>query len=183
MKLYYSLLLISGMFFVNVTMAQMTPSAETVMQKTYQQANSSNKKVLLIFHASWCGWCHKMDSSLNDPGCKKYFDKNFVTQHLTVMESKGKENLQNPGALELMNQYNGKDQGLPYWVILDKDGNMLFDSQVRKVQPDGTVKGGNMGCPASTEEVKAFIEILKQTTNLGDDELSVISKRFRLNEN
>ena len=171
------------MFSVTSANAQTTASAETVMKKTYTEANRSNKKILLIFHASWCVWCHKMDSSLNDPGCKKYFDKNFVIEHLTVLESKGKENLQNPGALELMNKYNGKDQGLPYWVILDKDGKMLFDSQIRQVQPDGTVKGSNMGCPASAEEVKAFINILRETTKPGDTELSVISKRFRLNEN
>ena len=183
MKLYYSLLLTCLIFSVAAANAQMPAPAETVVKNATQLAQKSNRKVLLIFHASWCGWCHKMDSSLNDPGCKKYFDKNFVIEHLTVMESKGKENLQNPGALELMNKYDGKDQGLPYWVILDKDGKTLFDSQTRKMQPDGTVKGSNMGCPASADEVKVFINILKQTTKLDDTELTAISKRFRLNEN
>ena len=78
------------------------PIANAVLKKAVVDAGNENKKVLLIFHASWCGWCHKMDSSLNDLSCKKFFDENFVITHITVLESKGKENLENPGGLEMM---------------------------------------------------------------------------------
>lgn len=177
-------LLALGFALFSVSMAdaqKATPSADVVMKKAYQAAARSNKKVILIFHASWCGWCHKMDSSLNDASCKKFFDDNFIITHLTVLENKDKKDLENPGAEALMEQYNGKDQGLPYWVVLDKDGKMLFDSQIRKKQSDGTVKGSNIGCPASDEEVKQFINILHQTTPLSIAELAIISKRFKLN--
>jgi thiol-disulfide isomerase/thioredoxin len=153
------------------------------MNEAYQQAKKSDKKILLIFHASWCGWCHKMDSSLNDISCKKYFDDNFVIVHLTVQESKGKEKLENPGAELLLNSYNGKEQGLPYWVILTNDGKLLFDSQIRKTQPDGSLKGSNMGCPAAADEVKAFIEMLREVTKMTDAEVTAVSTRFRKNEN
>ena len=159
------------------------PAANAVLKRAVVDAGNQNKKILLMFHASWCGWCHKMDSSLNDLSCKKFFDDNFVIAHITVMESKGKENLENPGGLEMMQKYNGKDQGLPYWVILDKDYNLLFDSQIRTTQPDGTVKGANIGCPASQKEVDRFIEILKKTTSLTPPQLAIIAKRFRQNEN
>lgn len=167
---------------VSTIYAQKTPAgADEVMKKAYQAAAKSNKKVLLIFHASWCGWCHKMDSSLNDISCKKFFNDNFIITHLTVLESKDKKNLENPGAEVLMEKLNGKEQGLPYWVILDKDGKLLFDSQIRKSQADGTLKGSNVGCPASNEEVKYFINVLRQTTSLTANELAIISKRFLLN--
>ncbi len=163
--------------------AQTTPApANDVLKKAVTEAASQNKKVLLMFHASWCGWCHRMDSSLNDVSCKKLFDDNFVITHITVLESKGKENLENPGGLEMMLKYNGKNQGLPYWIVLDKDQNLLFDSQVRTTQPDGTVKGENVGCPASQKEVDHFISILKKTTRLTAPQLDIIAKRFRLNE-
>ncbi|MEP7256247.1 MAG: thioredoxin family protein [Ferruginibacter sp.] len=158
------------------------PAANGVLKQAIVDAGHQNKKVLLMFHASWCGWCHKMDSSLNDISCKKFFDDNFVIAHITVMESKGKENLENPGGLDLMLKYNGKDQGLPYWVVLDKEAKLLFDSQERTTQPDGTVKGANIGCPASQKEVDRFIEILKKTTSLTAPQLAIIAKRFRLNE-
>ena len=159
------------------------PAANAVLKRAVVDAGNQNKKILLMFHASWCGWCHKMDSSLNDVSSKKFFDDNFVIAHITVLESKGKENLENPGGLEMMEKYNGKDQGLPYWVILDKDYNLLFDSQIRTTQTDGTVKGANIGCPASQKEVDRFIEILKKTTSLTTPQLAIIAKRFRQNEN
>jgi len=163
--------------------AQATPDAAgIILEKAVTEAGAKNKKVLLMFHASWCSWCHKMDNALNDISCKKYFDDNFVITHITVLESKGKENLENPGGLAMMEKFNGKNQGLPYWVILDKNSNLLFDSQVRKTQAGGTIKGENVGCPASQPEVDHFVSILKKTTSLNEAQLATIIKRFRLNE-
>jgi thioredoxin-related protein len=168
---------------INLPAQTTVPSANAVLKKAVVDAGKQNKKVLLMFHASWCGWCHKMDSSLVDVSCKKFFDDNFVITHITVFESKGKEGLDNPGGKELMEKYNGKDQGLPYWIILDKEGNLLFDSQMRTTQADGTIKGENIGCPASQREVDSFIAILKKTTLLTAPQLAIIAKRFRENEN
>lgn len=183
MKLYRSLLLLLLVSFVGNARAQTPENANVLLKKACEQAAKTNKIVLLMFHASWCVWCHKMDSSLNDPSCKKAFDNNFVIEHVTVQESKGKEGLQNPGGEELMEKFNGKNQGLPYWVILDKDGKLLFDSQIRQKQPDGTLKGSNMGCPASADEVKTFINMLREVTKMNDAEIGAIVKRFRMNEN
>ena len=179
------LLFVTFSLFITCSLhAQTTiPTANDILKRAVLDAGDQNKKVLLMFHASWCGWCHKMDSSLNDISGKKFFDDNFVITHVTVLESKGKENLENPGGLEMMLKYNGKDQGLPYWVVLDKNAKLLFDSQERTTQPDGTVKGANIGCPASQKEVDKFIEILKNTTSLTAPQLAIIAKRFRQNEN
>ena len=110
MKLRYVSFVVFLLVSTTQARAQAPLAADVVMNKAYQKAVQTDKKILLIFHASWCGWCHKMDSSLNDATCKKYFDNNFVIEHLTVMESKGKENLENPGALALMNKYDGKNR-------------------------------------------------------------------------
>lgn len=177
------LLVISLFTVVNLYAQAPVPAADAVLKKAVTDAGSQNKKVLLIFHASWCGWCHKMDTSLNDISVKKFFDDNFVITHITVLESKGKERLENPGGKEMMEKYNGKDQGLPYWVVLDKNYKLLFDSQVRTTAADGTVKGSNTGCPASQKEVDHFIEVLKKTTPLNASQLAVIADRFRKNEN
>ena len=156
-------------------------SADEIMKEAYSVAKKENKKVLLIFHASWCGWCHKMDTSLNDPSIKKYFDDNFVIRHMVVFESKGKENLENSGALEMLSTYNGNGDGIPFWLIFDKDETLLFDSRMRSTE-NGVEKLQNTGCPASKEEVDYFIEVLKKTTLLSHDELEKIKMRFRKNE-
>ena len=43
--------------------AQSVPDASTVLKEAYQKAKVEKKNVLLMFHASWCGWCKKMDAS------------------------------------------------------------------------------------------------------------------------
>lgn len=151
-----------------------TPSADEVLKPVYTKAIKENKNVLVIFHASWCGWCRKMDSSLADPSVKHLIDKYFEIAHLTVYESPNKKTLENPGALELLTKHGGAGQGLPYWFVFDKDGNKLADSQYKP--------GENTGCPASEEEVAHWIAVLKKTTLLKEDELEVIRKRFRKNE-
>ena len=150
------------------------PSAEEVLKPVYAQAAKENKNVLLLFHASWCGWCKKMDASLQDEIVKPLIDKGYITAHLTVYESKDKTNLENPGALQFLTKHGGADQGLPYWLVLDKQGNVLADSQYKPNE--------NSGCPANEVEVAYFISVLRKTSSLNEDQLKIIAKRFRMNE-
>lgn len=135
-----------------------------------------------MFHASWCGWCHKMDASLKDASIKKYFDDNFVIEHLTVDEGKDKKHLENPGGEAMKIKYNGKDMGLPFWVILDAKGNLLYDSKMKEKTAEGTVRLVNIGCPASDEEVVAFTDILKKATKLSPAALKQIALVFSKNK-
>ncbi len=166
------------MFVFLLSNAQV-PSADKIMSDAYAAAKKDNKNIILIFHASWCGWCHKMDKSMNDPECKKYFDDNYITVHMTVDESKDKKDQETPGGAEFKTKYLGDGSGLPYWLVFDKDGNLLADSKLRKKDSD---YGENVGCPASEEEVGLLIKILKKTSHLKEDQLKTIEKRFRKNE-
>lgn len=150
------------------------PTADEVLQTAYKQAAKEKKTVLLIFHASWCGWCRKMDQSLNDAAVKPLIDKYYVVTHLTVYETNDKKKDENPGALEFITKKGGADKGLPYWLFLDAKGNTLGNSELPP--------NGNVGCPAAEAEVNYFIELLKKTSKLTDDELKIIAERFRQNE-
>jgi thiol-disulfide isomerase/thioredoxin len=176
--------LLPVLLFLSITpvSAQKAPSsAEEILKEAFTLAKKENKNALVMFHASWCGWCHKMDTSLNDVSVKKFFDDNFVIRHLVVFESKGKENLENPGALEMLTKYEGKDQGIPFWLIFDKAENLLADSRMKETV-NGVAKLQNTGCPATEKEVDYFIGVLKRTTVLADDQLEIIRARFRRNE-
>jgi len=172
--------LIAVLIFIgcNYSFAQ-TASAKTILAGAYKEAKANNKNVLVIFHASWCGWCHKMDSSINDAACKKYFNDNYVITHLTVHESDNKKYLENKGADELLRQYHAFDAGIPFWLIYDKEGNFLASSFIKNA--DG--EESNIGCPASEKEVTAFTTILKKTSSLNDAALAIIGAVFRKNEN
>ncbi len=178
-------LLLSALTFIllfgRIKAQPATVSADEIMKQAYQVAAKENKNVFLMFHASWCGWCHKMDKSMNDPACKKFFDDNFVICHLVVDESKDKKQLENPGADEMRKKYNGDGQGIPFWLIFDKNGNLLADSKARAAG-EGPEQGENTGCPATEKEVEYFISVLDKTSKLSKDQSSVIRKRFRENE-
>ena len=173
MKKYFFLFALSLALSI-IGKAQQVPSADEILKEARAKAAKENKKVMVIFHASWCGWCHKMDTSLNDPSVKNFFDKNYVITHLTIAESPDKKNLENPGAEELNKKWGGENQGIPFWVIMDKDGNILADALM---QPDKSV-----GCPATTEEVAHFIKVLKKTSSISDEQVAAVEKRFRRNE-
>ncbi len=179
-----SLSFVFTLFFSMVAKAQPAPlpeSAETILKNACSQAAKENKNVFIIFHASWCGWCHKMDKSMNDETCKKFFEDNFVIRHLVVDESDDKKNLENPGADELRKKYYGNGQGIPFWLLFDKNGKLLSDSKMR-AEGAGPETGENTGCPASDKEVAYFISVLQKTTKLNPAELEIIRKRFRQNE-
>jgi len=178
-----STLLLTGFLFLSIVGKSQSPEpADAILKEAGSVAAKEKKNVFVLFHASWCGWCHKMDTAMNDNSVKKFFTDNYVIRHLVVYESKGKENLENPGALDLLKKYKGDEKGIPYWLIFDKNGKLLADSKLR---PDGggLESGDNTGCPASEKEVTHFVKVLKETSSLNDDELSVIEKRFRENEN
>ncbi len=153
--------------------AQKVPSTESILSAAYKQAAKENKNVFVIFHASWCGWCKKMDASMNDATTKKYFNDNFITIHLTVQESPANKNLENPGAAEFLKMLKAETAGLPFFVNLSKDGKVLADS---------FVSGGNIGCPASESEVTAFINLLKKTSKINNNGLEIIAARFKQNK-
>jgi thiol-disulfide isomerase/thioredoxin len=178
-----STVLLTGFLFLSIVGKSQSPEpAEAILKEAGSVAAKENKNVFVLFHASWCGWCHKMDTAMNDNSVKRFFTDNYVIRHLVVYESKGKENLENPGALDLLKKYKGDEKGIPYWLIFDKNGKLLADSKFR---PDGggLETGDNTGCPASEKEVAHFVKVLKETSSLKNDELSVIEKRFRENEN
>jgi len=149
------------------------PTAATLLKKAFAKAKKENKKVIVIFHAGWCGWCKKLDQSMNDESVKAYFEDNFVTTHITVLESPKNKHLENKGGTQLLEKYGAKEAGLPFFVFLESNGKKVEDS---------FDKGNNLGCPATEEEVAAFVAKLKRITNLSENSLQAITDRFRQNE-
>lgn len=173
------LLIFTVSLFATGTVAQSTPpTAETVLKEATQLAAKQNKKVFIIFHASWCGWCHRMDGIMNNAACKKLFDDNFVVRHLTVMESDKFKQNENPGGKAMMDKYHGDGKGIPFWLIFDAKGKLVADCMARPEGVDFDQPGENSGCPATREEVAHFVKVLKQTTSLNEQQLAVIEKNF-----
>ena len=137
--------------------AQSTPpAANEVLAKAVKLAGTEQKNVLVIFGASWCSWCKRLDAMLASPEVGKLFHDNFVIEHLTIQESKDKLHLENPGAQEMVDNAGGKGSGVPVYLFFDSAGNRLATSMS---MPGGT----NIGHPATPEEIKVFEGLLEKT--------------------
>lgn len=137
---------------------------------------------MIVFHASWCGWCKKFDASVNDPSCKEYFEKNFIIEHLTILENGEMKKNENPGAIDIFNKYAGAGSGIPFFLIYDKKGTLVADSKIRPAGASLDAAGKNMGCPASDEEVAAFVQVLKKITKITEAQTTAITERFKKNK-
>lgn len=179
-KIFFALL--ASSLLSSAVAGQTTPvTADAILQEAKKLASKENKNILILFTASWCGWCHKMDKSIDDPSCKSFFEKNYVIRHIVVDETKDKRHLENPGGGEMKKQYHGEGLGIPFWLVFDKEGQLLADSKIRK-EGEGPEMGENTGCPATAEEVDHFISVLKKTSRMTDAQLEIVKKRFRRNE-
>ncbi|HAO06197.1 MAG TPA: thioredoxin family protein [Chryseobacterium sp.] len=162
------ILLFLGLLLFQLNFAQ--EKADVVLNKALTEAKSKNKNVLLMFHASWCKWCHVMEKNMNLPETKPIFDKKFVTAYIDVQEMGEKKKLENPGGEVLMEKYKGKEAGLPFWLVLNPKGEVLADSF--------NDKNENLGCPSTAEEVDVFIAKLKKSSKMNDNELQTVKQTF-----
>jgi len=167
-------LLICLFLLGSISIGNAQEKASVVLEKAYKQAKKENKKVLVIFHASWCTWCKKMEKNMEADAVKALFHDNYVITYLTVQESAKNQHLNNPGADEVLKKYKGDKQGIPFWVILDSKGNLLEDSF--------NAKGENLGCPSTLDEVMEFNAKLKRTSKLNDKDLAAIAQVFTIKE-
>jgi thioredoxin-related protein len=172
------LIMMSGVAFPQETTPE---SAAKILEKAYKQASKEKKNVFVVFHASWCVWCKKMEASINDPSCNEYFRRSYVFVHLTVLERGDLKKTENPGADVMFKKYAGENSGIPFFLIFDKKGNLLADSNIRKEGEGLDKPGQNMGCPAADSEVAAFVNILRKTSKITEAEVAAVTERFRKN--
>jgi thiol-disulfide isomerase/thioredoxin len=154
------------------------PNANQLIQKASVTAIKEHKKIFVKFTASWCGWCHKMEDAMKDSTTIKLFNNNYEIVYITVQETPQNKNVETSGGFDVMKKYGGENSGLPYWVVLNENGNLIANSKVKVEIKPLDADGDNAGCPAEKNEIEYFIRVLKTTSNLNELELALIKKRF-----
>jgi thiol:disulfide interchange protein len=150
--------------------AQTPAPATDVVAAALKRAQAENKSVLIEFGASWCTWCRNFEAFVKSPDAGPILAKNFVIVNLVVRERDDKKSLEHPGGNALMEQWGGKDSGLPFYVFLDRNGKKVADSNA---MPDGT----NIGFPAVPKEIEAFVGLMnKAAPNLVASDRAVLEQ-------
>jgi thioredoxin-related protein len=133
--------------------------AQTILERSFSESKLTGKNIFLIFHASWCSWCKRLDKALESEDMKLVFDKYFIITHLDVLESKDKlETLENPGGRDILAKCKGMSSGLPFYVFFDSLGNVLANSNVMP-------KDQNIGYPGSPDEIEKFAGLIKNASS------------------
>ncbi len=134
------------------------PSAASVLASAEAAAAAQHKAVFLIFHASWCGWCHKLDAYLEAPANKAIVDRYFVQARLDVQEHGEQQKLENPGGGATMERVAGGQAGLPYFAFLNEKGGTIVNS----TRPgDSAAKTENIGFPDKPYEIDWFLKMIR----------------------
>jgi thioredoxin-related protein len=150
---------------------QKPDSAQNIINESKTKVKSTNKNILVVFHASWCTWCKWLDKALESPEIKPIMEKYYTIVKIDVKEFGQKiQSLENPGGQKLMEKLDGKSE-LPFIAVLNKKGKMIANSNMMP-------KNQNIGYPGSKEEIAAFIKLLKKTAPLMTDKHVVVISNY-----
>lgn len=86
------------------------------------RASAEHKRVLLVFGANWCIWCHRLHATLgSDPAVSRILADGFVLVDVDVNNRRGVAR-----NADVVARYGNPTRlGLPVLVVLDSDGRQL----------------------------------------------------------
>ncbi len=107
-------------------------------------AKRDNQRVLLVFGANWCGWCHKLDGVFKE---NREIARTLLYEYRLVKVDVGRWDKN----LDVAQRYGVdlKKAGVPYLTVLDADGKVLAN------QDTGALEVGDQHDPA---KVQAFLQ-------------------------
>ena len=124
-----------------------TPPLEgrQLLDDALAKAKRENKRVIVEETATWCGPCRLLNRLLEK---NRQWEKDYIWVKMDHRWIGGKEIMQ-----EIR---NGADGGVPWFAILDSDGQTLATSNDSK-------SGKNIGFPSEPESLNHLSEMLKST--------------------
>jgi thioredoxin-related protein len=135
------------------------PTAQRLVDNAKARASAQHKTILLLFGASWCPWCKRLDSFIETSNFRPIFARHFVIARIDVQEHADKVGLDTPGGAELEKQLGSRSNGLPFFAFLNERGELVANSN--RPLP-GKSQARNIGYPMEPIEVDYFMNMLKK---------------------
>lgn len=112
--------------YVPVSKYDPARNAEKDIRAAVNEAQRTNKRILLEVGGEWCVWCHIMD---------RYFEQNaklleFREQHFITVKINFSQENQNQQALSRYPAISG----YPHLFVLEKDGKLLHSQDTGKLE-------------------------------------------------
>ncbi len=138
--------------------------ARKLFAETLARAKQENKRVLVQETATWCGPCHMLSDFLDE-------NRQWEADYIWI-----KMDHRFTGAREVMAELrDGASGGIPWYAILDSDGEKLATSNDES--------GDNIGFPSSKDGQKHFKQMLLDTRlSITDDQVDALVARLSKEE-
>ena len=95
--------IVAGLLLSRPVVLAEPATADAVLAEAAKAGRSAGRNTLVVFHASWCGWCRKLEAILSSPRVKEIVDRHYVQVELTVLERGEKQALENIQKMGLSN--------------------------------------------------------------------------------
>jgi thiol:disulfide interchange protein len=105
-----------------------TNNAFDDLKAAIEDANKSNKRIILDIGGDWCIWCHRIDAFMhNTQEINSLLDENFIVLKINFSKENKNE--------KFLSQYPAIE-GYPHFFVLDKDGIFLQSQNTGDLEKD-----------------------------------------------
>ncbi len=141
------------------------PQAKKTLADAIETGKKQGKPVFVCFTAPWCVWCHRLTDYMVNDEVAPILGQAFVPTVIDVERMSGGQEVMTGIRLSA-------DASLPYFAILDSEGDKMADSVSAR---------GNVGFPAEKHEISHFMNVLRKCSKkLSEKQLTVLEKKLKV---
>jgi hypothetical protein len=158
---FITVFLIVGFFVCSNSFSQDKNENSDTLNLLLNKAKTNNKNLFLVFGWQGCGWCRLLEKYHDDPQVKDILGKYFMISNIDIYKTKTGE--------DLYKRY-GK-VGTPSWTIFSIKGKVIIDSGIGD---------GNIGYPATENELNFYVQALKNAVpNIPQSECDILVSKLK----